>query len=75
MNCGTTYDERDKGMADKDKKSRSGIWDKMFVAMEIILILVMLVLIWEIANYLLDDFRSRAFSKRLELSAVIMEEP
>lgn len=61
-------------MADKNKKSRSGIWDKMFVATEFILILVMLVLIWKIANYLLDDFRSRAFSKNLELSAVIMEE-
>lgn len=61
-------------MADKDKKSSSGIWDKIFVAIEIILILVMLVLIWKIVNYLLDDFRSRSFSKELSLSAVILEE-
>lgn len=45
----------------------------MFV--QIILILFMLVLIWKIANHLIDEWRSLDFNGELQKSVIIMEEP
>lgn len=60
----------------KDKKSKTlNCTEKLLLAAQIILIAVMLVLIWKIGGYLIDEWKSLDFSRDLQKSVIIMEEP
>lgn len=58
----------------KDKKNRKAVQNRIMIGIEIILFLVMLVLIWKIGNYLIDDIKSRNYTRNLEQAVMIAEE-
>ena len=61
-------------MEGKDKKNRNHVQDRIMIGIQMILIFVMLVLIWKIGNYMIDDIRGRNFTRNLEQEVMNKEE-
>ena len=60
---------------DKKKKTRrNGKYDAFLCIIGILLIIIILILIWKIVNYLIDEWKSSIFSKALQNSVIIMDE-
>ncbi|MGN0377523.1 MAG: hypothetical protein ACI4ED_07800, partial [Suilimivivens sp.] len=55
----------------QNEKGKKDLQDKVFIFVQIVLILIMLVLIWKIGSYIVDDYRSRDFSRKLQETVVI----
>lgn len=67
-------EEKMKGKKIKDKKTVNGS-DKLLLAAQIILGVVMLVLIWKMGVYFVDERKSLDFSKDLQESVILIENP
>lgn len=58
---------------EQNGKGKKNLSDKIFIFVQIVLILVMLVLIWKIGSYWVDDIRSRRFSQELQKAVITQE--
>lgn len=56
-------------------KKRLNCREKLLLAAQIMLAAVILVLLWKIGDYLIDERKSSDFSEDLQKSVIIMEEP